>query len=135
MFDSLILGLHLFTAHLDPSLAAGNVPIECNGGHYNDTNPGAYARTADGWQAGAYRNSRCRTTVYAGRAWETRCGPLHCGVGAFGATGYPAGRIIPIVAPSVRYGIACLSFTPRIGNKASAIVHLSFEYQPKEPTP
>jgi hypothetical protein len=66
--------------------------------------------------------------VYAGHVWETSCGPIHCGAGAFLATGYPAGDLIPLAAVSLRYGAVRLSYTPRIRDKSSAIIHLSAEW-------
>lgn len=122
-----VIGLHTYSAHLDPALAANSVPADCNGGRYNDANPGVYVRSRDGWQIGGYLNSHCRTTVYAGHAWEAPCWRLHCAVGLFGAGGYPAGRVVPMVPVSARYEFVRLSYTPRVGNKASGVVHLSFE--------
>lgn len=127
MLDSLIIGLHLYTHHLDPELATRCGGPTCQQ-PYNSVNPGVYARTSGGWQAGLYRNSHRKPTVYAGRAWETSCGPIWCGAGVFAATGYPAGDVVPMATVSVRFGAVRLSYAPRVGDNASGIVHLSVEW-------
>ena len=68
LFDGLVIGLHLLSAHSTAGL--------------NNSNPGLYVRTATGFTAGAYENSLSRTrfggndgsqriSTYAGWTWET----------------------------------------------------------------
>jgi len=128
MLDQLIIGAHLYTAHLDPHLAGVCGDQRCTVATYNSINLGVYARTSTGWQAGAYRNSHRKPTAYAGRAWETSCWALHCGVGMFGATGYPSSAVVPMIPVSMRYQSVRLAYMPRIGDKASGLIHVSIEF-------
>lgn len=118
------LGIHLASYHLQPELS-GDQP-------YNDANPGLYLRTPAGWQVGTYWNSHRKVTLYGGRAFRPFAGQ-NWDAGAFlgVATGYPWGDLMPIGALSARYGFARLTATPRIGDKASATLHLSFEWELK----
>lgn len=59
-----VMGLHLGSKHLTASDAPGSRG-------WNETNPGVYARWANGVTVGAYQNSLFRTSVYAGWTWET----------------------------------------------------------------
>lgn len=81
---ALILGLHLATAHVRTDL--------------QDFNPGAYVQ-CDNVQAGAYRNSIGRNTVYAG--YVARLGDVNLLIGA--ATGYRQ-TLRPVFVPSVALG-------------------------------
>jgi hypothetical protein len=115
------VGLHLVSQHLNPELGppAG----------YNNVNPGAYLRTDAGWQAGGYWNSHRKPTFYAGKVWTLAQGEnWDAGAMVAAATGYPAGSVVPLLAASVRYGALRLTATPRIGDKASAVLHLSAEW-------
>jgi len=124
------LGVHTVTRHTNPELAH----VEAGQRDYNDRNPGAYWRWANGAQVGAYRNSHRANTVYAGWALESpQWRGLTVGGGVFAATGYPLGTVLPLAAGSVAYhltnGLALrLNATPRIGNKASGTLHLTVEY-------
>jgi hypothetical protein len=119
------IGVHLVSTHLHPELAHADGDPE----PYNDINPGLYYRTAAGWQVGAYRNSHRQPTFYAGKAWTIGMGQnWDAGVMLAGATGYPAGSVVPMLAASVRYSFLRLTATPRIGSKASAVLHLSAEW-------
>lgn len=114
------IGIHLASTHLNPELGPTR--------GYNDINPGIYARFESGAQIGAYYNSHRRPTFYAGHSWTLVKGKTwDVGALAAAATGYPSGAVVPIAAMSVRYRALRLSATPRIGNKASAVVHLSLE--------
>lgn len=68
IFDGLVIGAHLVSAHSSPGL--------------NNTNPGLYVRSESGFTFGAYENSISRTrfggnngsrriSTYAGWSWET----------------------------------------------------------------
>ena len=84
---SLILGLHLVTAHFDTRIP------------HNDVNPGVYA-VCDDWVAGNYRNSQWRNSAYVGRVWHA--GRIDIVTGAI--TGYRAAKVLPFVAPSMKVG-------------------------------
>jgi hypothetical protein len=64
----LVIGLHLFSTHVPNMESTNNV------------NPGLYARTADGWQAGVYMNTLDRTSVYVAKAFSH--GPFSLVLGA-----------------------------------------------------
>jgi hypothetical protein len=82
---SLVLGLHLATAHVDPGM--------------KNLNPGVYA-VCDGIIAGTYRNSLGGTTAYAGYRWDIT---PHVGLTAAVGAGYGKGLQVGII-PSVRVG-------------------------------
>lgn len=112
-----ILGAHLFTAHV----AGGFEPV----------NPGIYARSAEGFTAGAFRNSYGRLSVYGGMTWEAPGGHLALTAGL--VTGYPGSTVYPLIAPSVRVGLgerysARFTVLPKPPRGAgSAALHLSVE--------
>ena len=82
---SLILGLHLATAHVDPGM--------------QNVNPGVYA-ICDGFIAGVYRNSIGGTTAYAGYRWDiTPTIGLTAAIGG----GYGKGPVIGVI-PSLQLG-------------------------------
>lgn len=112
------MGLHVGTIHLP------------NDGYCN-ANPGLYYRTDGGWQVGVYRNSICRASFYAGKAWETDGEGLRFGAFLGAATGYHV-PIMPMALASVSMPFtgqmrARISFAPILHEKAGAILHLSFE--------
>lgn len=139
MFETLLagvtLGIHLASVH---------VPAQT---WQNNVNVGLYARTADGWTAGVYRNTLRRTSVYAGYTFEH--GPLALTVGAI--TGYQKksvacndpmstgctlgssrGFVSLMAAPSVTLPefagiVPRISFIPGIGSPSSSVFHLSME--------
>jgi hypothetical protein len=81
-----VIGAHIATAH-------------DTGGKQN-VNPGLYVRTESGLTAGAYRNSYDRFSAYGGYTWQTENKLFALTVGA--VTGYPAMRVMPVLAPSLR---------------------------------
>lgn len=89
MLESLVLGLHLATAH-----AAGG---------YESFNPGVYVVSPEGWTAGVLRNSERRTSVYGGMTFETADRRWALTVG--GITGYRK-SVTPLLVPSVRVPVA-----------------------------
>ena len=101
-----ILGLHLFTVHvgqLDP------------GAHPRWFTPGFYAVAPDGPTIGAYRNSVDRNTVYAGWTWRTGSSFAvfnDVTVTLAGATGYPEGRLVPLLAAAATIGDG--DYAPRL---------------------
>lgn len=62
MIEGLVLGLHLVSAHSPDNP------------QFNDRNYGIYARTAEGWVAGALKNSWNRWSLYGGKYLGTRLG-------------------------------------------------------------
>lgn len=121
-FHGAVLGLHLATAHINPSAIQG-------GAHA--FNPGVYVRLANGATAGVYRNSYGNTSVYAGYTAEAL--GRHVALTVGGVTGYGARTVCPLVVPSVRLGltdtmslrIAYLPKPPHYGHTAG--VHFSIE--------
>lgn len=109
------IGLHLASHH---------APAKT----YNNTNPGIYYRTAEGWTAGVYRNSLSKTSVYAGYTWKF--GALD--VTTAGVTGY-FHKVQPLLVPSLSLftwqGITPrLAYIPRVEKKiGSHVVHLMVE--------
>jgi hypothetical protein len=110
------LGLHLASAHLPQR-------------HFNNTNPGLYYRSDEGWTAGAYRNSLRRTSAYAGYTWGW--GRLAVTGGA--VTGY-ADNVQPLLVPSVVLlsvqGVSArVAFIPRVEKRiGSHVLHLMVEF-------
>lgn len=100
----------------------------------NDSNPGAYARNAAGYAAGAYFNSHERLSVWAGRQLAADAGPLQAAVLVGAVTGYYR-PITPMVVPSVAATTGRLttrlSYIPRNPTKthSSAAMHLSAEWR------
>ena len=84
LFQGIVLGLHLMSAHI-PATSGDN-----------NFNLGVYAKTAEGWTAGAYRNTLNRNSVYFGKTWAH--GPASLTVAA--VTGYQA-RWSPVTCESI----------------------------------
>lgn len=101
---------------------------------YNNTNPGLYVITRDGWTAGFYENSYYETTAYAGWTWSGPAwGPVRVEATFALATGYDrvfgCGVLRPMLLPSAVVSLpedfkVRLSGMP-IGN--SGFLHLSIE--------
>lgn len=108
-----VMGLHMGSWHEDKAM--------------NNFNPGVYARWKNGFTAGAYYNSEKRPTAYAGWTFHDKIDRFAITLGA--ATGYKRAAIVPLVVPSVRFGVnentsVRLSAVPL---KGQAAVHLSLE--------
>jgi len=119
ILDGVVLGLHLATAHF--------------GGHdLNAVNPGVYVRHESGATAGTFRNSYRRQSAYAGWTFETPGRGLALTVGAI--TGYPAAKVMPMVAPSARLplsssGALRLAYIPKpLKSGTASGLHLSVEW-------
>jgi hypothetical protein len=110
------VGLHLASVHMPAR-------------HFNNTNPGVYYRSDDGWTAGGYHNSLRRTSAYAGFTWQY--GAL--GLTAGGVTGYHE-TVQPMLVPSLRLfahqGVSArLAFIPQVEKRiGSNVLHLMVEY-------
>lgn len=109
-------GLHLVSHHAPAKI-------------YNNTNPGVYYRTPEGWTAGIYRNSLSRTSVYAGYTWKF--GQLDVTTAA--VTGY-FHTVQPLLVPSISLftwrGITPrIAYIPRVEKKiGSHVMHLMLEF-------
>lgn len=135
--NTLILGLHLLTAHSAPG--------------YESQTPGIYVRHESGATAGLYRNSIGRNSAYAGWTFETedKRYALTAGVvsgyqrkcvqsepfktpqsptgwGTLTAcAGHTPGKIGPLLVPSVKIGQARLALV----SYRKAAVHLAYEWE------
>lgn len=127
MFESIILGAHLLTAHVPGAYCSG-VSLRCQ--DYERTTPGLYAIAPSGVTFGAYRNSYGAGSVYAGWSFQTADRRFALLVAV--ATGYR--RALPLVVPSWRQpitenGSVRLSFMPKVEKGGASALHLSYEFQ------
>lgn len=118
--STLLLGLHLATAHLD----AGEK-------HLNDYNPGVYVSTADGMTVGTYRNSDRRRSNYVGRTFSSSSGNWGLTIGA--VTGYQH-RVLPLVVPSYKARFSDTTavragLLPKAGPNGVLGLHFSIEWK------
>jgi len=112
------IGLHLGSVHSTPGW--------CN------YNPGVYMRTDAGLTLGAYRNSECTSSAYAGWTWEARRGKLAAAVTAGAVTGYAARSVQFLLVPSIAVDVASrtalrLTYIPKIERAGAHALHLSIE--------
>ena len=103
---SLILGLHLATAHVRTDL--------------NNVNPGVYVQ-CNSLVVGAYHNSVRRTTLYGGTTIAV--GPVDVLLGV--ATGY--GNLRPVVVPSILVGPVRVHLLLPSSKTARGGIHFSVE--------
>jgi len=92
-----------------------------------DYNPGVYARLDSGATFGAFRNSECRTSAYAGWTWEVKRGKLSAALTAGAITGYVARPVLPLFVPSIKVSVVRLSYTPKINRSGAHALHFSIE--------
>ena len=110
------IGLHLASHH---------IPAK----NYNNSNPGIYYRTSEGWTVGDYRNSLRRNSFYAGYTWKF--GALDVTTAA--VTGY-FHKVQPLLVPSLSLftyqGITPrVAYIPRVEKRIGAhVLHLMIEY-------
>lgn len=99
---------------------------------YNNSNPGIYWLSDDGWAAGTFYNSYERTTAYGGKLLPI-AGSLSVFLAA--ATGYPSGEVIGLAGLSWRLP-ALGGVYPRLllipsvefnGRQHDGVLHLSLE--------
>jgi hypothetical protein len=132
-FTPVVLGLHLLSVH-----------VPAHEGQ-NDYNLGAYAKNADGYLIGAYRNTLDRVSVYAGReftygSWSADLVVMYgyqrktrsCSdyVGCYHYTGSTPGALAPAGAVSYHFGeisgvSPVLTFMP--GIRGANVLHFSIE--------
>jgi hypothetical protein len=113
-----VIGLHLATLHSSRG--------------WCDANPGLYARWSGGFTAGAYRNSECHPSAYAGWAWQTH-GSVRAGVMVGAVAGYKAHPIMPLLLPSVAIDLtpsiaARLTYIPKVEKRGAHALHFSLEF-------
>ena len=101
---------------------------------FNNVNPGVYV-VHSGYTIGTYYNSEYRQSYYAGYTFEGKLsGPINYGITVGAITGYAAGKVTPMVVPSISYndglfgGSTRLSFVPKIQRNGAHAVHLSYEW-------
>lgn len=110
------VGLHLVSVHSPQR-------------HFNNTNPGLYYRSDDGWTAGGYHNSLRRFSAYAGYTWQYEALGLTTGA----VTGYQD-TVQLLLVPSLRVFThegfsARLAYIPRVEKRIESNVwHLMVEY-------
>lgn len=126
--EAIIVGIHLLTAH-DPSSYAERPIVHAHKRAYNAAplmrkyevfNPGVYVIHPSGATAGAIINSYGDPAAYAG--WTLRHDRFALTLG--GIVGYERAAVLPLIAPSVKFGAARISLSR--GIKSTAI-HLSLE--------
>jgi hypothetical protein len=114
------VGLHLVSAHQHGGL--------------NGINPGIYARFDNGLTVGTYRNSYGRQSVYAADTFETdQVHGFSAALTVGAITGYPAAKVMPMLAPSVAYHFGAdavrLALVPKPpSHGSSAALHLMIEH-------
>jgi hypothetical protein len=114
------VGLHLASHHSLPG--------------YNNSNPGVYVKTTEGYTAGTYYNSERRQTFYLGRTFEAQLVPwLSAGVTVGAITGYRPSPVLPMAIPSVRVPLAGdvsarVAYVPPIEKKGVSTVHFALEF-------
>jgi hypothetical protein len=120
------IGLHLGSHHFSAPPA----------GHrgWNDSNPGVYARWANGFTVGTLYNSERRQSVYAAWTWETqRWHGLTAALTAGAITGYAA-TVSPLLSISGTVALGPraalrLNLLPKAHPGGSAVAHLSAEWR------
>ena len=85
LLTGIVLGLHLVSVHAPDD--AYNL---------NNVNPGIYARTQSGWEAGVYYNSYRRPSLYAGKEFYVITEGVTASVGV--VTGYER-KSVPCINP------------------------------------
>jgi hypothetical protein len=121
--SALVLGLHLFSLHA-PALP-----------EQNNVNLGAYVRHESGFTAGVYRNTLDRTSMYAGYTIGDRVALTIGVVSGYqkeivngDVVGASNGKLMLMLAPSVRLGPVRLSYIPRVGSTNPCnVFHFSVE--------
>lgn len=123
--EAWIIGLHLMSWHA-PNCHDDN-------GHcvrYEKATTGLYAKAASGFTFGAYKNSYGHNSVYVGLSVETDNKRFALTVAA--VTGYPRGRIVPMVMPNARFDLTKelalrVAGAPGLGKSRAALLHVAIE--------
>jgi hypothetical protein len=97
---------------------------------YERITPGLYLRAPSGLTFGAYRNSYGDGSAYAGWTFETESKRFALTVA--GVTGYERARVLPLLIPSVRFGLTDdlalrIAGAPRIEKGGAALLHVAVE--------
>ena len=126
------MGLSAIPAQAQTLVGIHTVSVHTEKG-YNNTNPGFYL-SIDGYTVGTYYNSERHQTYYVGYNFAGELGyGLDWGLTLGLATGYERSKVVPMVVPSVSYGLGNnfavrLSAIPPFA-KSPGVAHLSFEYR------
>jgi hypothetical protein len=116
--DGITVGAHIASWHSEPG--------------YNNTNLGAYLRTADGWTVGTYFNSQRKQSAYAGRTFSTQLADqVEASVTVGAITGYKLAPVLPLLVPSLRIGGDVglrLAYLPPIEKQGTHVAHVSVEW-------
>ena len=96
---------------------------------FNEANPGIGYRHDNGLLGGVYKNSYGKTSVYAGKNWQVPVGGLlNAGVTVGGVTGYPAGKVLPMLVPEINAKTGdvtwALMLQPPVGGKTKGAIGL-----------
>lgn len=94
-----------------------------------NVNPGAYAIWGNGATLGAYRNSECHNSLYAGHTWHKDAGPWRLALTGGGVTGYSAYKVTPMLLPSAAIGPVRLFYIPRLRKSGAHAFHLAVEWR------
>lgn len=120
------IGMHIASAHID---TYPNAP------EMQNANPGLYVEFKNHVVLGVYRNSLGKDSAYVAYNLEfQRLGRVTPSLVLGGVTGYPAGRIIPMLLPSLRVPVATntyvrLSYVPKLPATMAHVLHLSLEHR------
>jgi hypothetical protein len=118
-----LLSGHVAAATLGAHIATAHIPR----GEFNNINPGVYARFDGGLTVGAYRNSFRRTSIYAGKTWES--GALMAGARVALTAGVISGYEHPLLlVPSLAIGHVRLAYVPPAEKAGSHALHLMLEF-------
>jgi hypothetical protein len=114
-----VVGLHIGTKHFDTNQ------------QWNDSNPGLYIKTEQGYTFGAYRNSEWNNSVYAGKTFTYKLSSsIEVGSTVGVLTGYKVGTM-PFVLPSaaIKYDdyAVRIGYVPKINKQGAQGFHLMLE--------
>ena len=129
-----IAALAVAALTLAPCALADTIGLHIGSHHfpaknYNNSNPGLYYRTDEGWTVGGYCNSLRRNSFYAGYTWKF--GALD--VTTAGVTGY-FHKVQPLLVPSLslftyRGVTPRVAYIPQVEKKVGAhVLHLMVEF-------
>ncbi len=115
--NSTTIGLHLGSVH-DKS-------------GFNDTNPGVYLKTDEGYTVGTVYNSVNKQALYAGYTFSRNLGKVEIAATVGGITGYSL-PVTPMIVPSVTVGItnnfsARVNFLAKVHKDGANALHFTIE--------
>lgn len=107
-------------------LVLSGVAVHLDGKHCNDLTTGLGVEH-NGYAAGFYRNSNCKWSAYAAKAWlPITAGHWRAGVLGGLVTGYATSPVLPVAALSItyegrRYGLNLIGIPPS-GNSGGGVI-------------